>query len=202
VDLRPLGVGPRPTRFRLLTTMCIHWDEVRFGRAVPDRERAIASLLPLSATLAWRGFSREIGADADGPARYDYQHVSRLSPWKQMVGTYTATGPVDRLLARADDRFVVARTGDEVALAFDAVAAGAPPAGWTRTYVLEAQGYSKEMDVHSVSPDRVGPLPFRAMRHYPPAPEDRPANPDPDQPDQRVVTRAIPRLESLLVPED
>jgi len=200
VDLRPLR-SHRALRLRLVTTMCIHWDEVRFARAAKTPARTVAPLVPLSATLAWRGFSREIAADDDRPALYDYQRVSRISPWKQMVGTYTATGPVDRLLARADDRFVVARTGDEVALAFDATAAGTPPAGWTRTYVLQAEGYSKEMDLHSVSPDRVGPLPFRGMRHYPPAPDDRTAAHDLDATDTRVVARPIPRLESLLAPE-
>jgi len=95
---------------------------------------------------------------------------------------------------------VVAASGDEIALSFDATGASVPRRGSARTYLLQAEGYSKEMDLHSVSPDNVGPLPFRAMRAYPPAPGDRrPAAADDAR--TRVIARPIPRLESLLVAE-
>jgi hypothetical protein len=97
---------------------------------------------------------------------------------------------------------VIAGPGDEVALSFDAAAAGTPPPGWERTYLLQADGFSKEMDLHSVSPDAVGPLPFRAMRQYPPAPgEATPHDTAEGTAASRSVVRAIPRLESLLVPD-
>jgi hypothetical protein len=41
------------------------------------------------------------------------------------------------------------------------------PAGWTRTYLLYSDGFSKEMDINSASPDQVTPLPFHGMSRYP-----------------------------------
>ncbi len=41
------------------------------------------------------------------------------------------------------------------------------PDGWTRTYLLLGDGYSKEMDINSSSPDVVMPLPYRGMTSYP-----------------------------------
>jgi hypothetical protein len=84
-----------------------------------------------------------------------------------MVGRYTRTGDVRSLLARTDDLFVIAKPGDELSLSFDAVAEQPLPQGWTRTFLLVADGFSKEMDINSASPDRVEPLPFHAMTTYP-----------------------------------
>ncbi|HEV3141639.1 MAG TPA: hypothetical protein VGY57_14040, partial [Vicinamibacterales bacterium] len=44
------------------------------------------------------------------------------------------------------------------------------------TFLMLADGFSKEMDVNSASPDRVGPLPFHRMTRYPyEAPEHYPS---------------------------
>ena len=63
--------------------------------------------------------------------------------------------------------FVISRPGDEIALSFDATALPPLAPGWTRTFLLYANGYSKEMNLDSASPDTVGPLPFHAMTKYP-----------------------------------
>ena len=103
------------------------------------------------------------------------------------------------LLVKTDDQFVIAKTGDEVALEFDA-AAGALPSGWTRTYLLQGDGFSKEMDINSASPDTVDPLPFHAMSSYPyPADERYPETPEHRayraQFNTRRVVRSIPSLQ-------
>ena len=69
-------------------------------------------------------------------------------------------------------RGVNATCGDEIALSFDATAAPAPPKGWTRTFLLHVDGFSKEMDLHSASPDLADPLPFHGMQAYPYSPAD------------------------------
>ena len=71
------------------------------------------------------------------------------------------------LLRATDDMFVVSRPGDEIALSFDASALPPLPAGWTRTFLLYSDGYSKEMDLNSASPDQAWPLPFHRMTTYP-----------------------------------
>ncbi|HEX5965036.1 MAG TPA: hypothetical protein VFY51_03865, partial [Pyrinomonadaceae bacterium] len=72
-----------------------------------------------------------------------------------------------QLLNSIDDIFAISRPGDEFILSFDAGKLPALPAGWTRTFLLYADGFSKEMDINSASPDQVGPLPFHAMSKYP-----------------------------------
>ena len=59
----------------------------------------------------------------------------------------------------ADD----SRCGDEIALSFEASALPPLPGGWRRTFLLYADGFSKEMDVNSASPDVLEPLPFHGM---------------------------------------
>jgi len=93
--------------------------------------------------------------------------VSFTSPWKVMTGRYTREGDVRELLNSIDDMFAISRPGDEFILSFDATKLPALPEGWTRTFLLYADGFSKEMDINSASPDQVGPLPFHAMSKYP-----------------------------------
>jgi Flp pilus assembly protein TadD len=168
---------------RIVTNMRVYWDQVLVdasgqARAVDlgglERHRPLpatalsAVRLGLSdARLRWRGFSAEVLPQGRPPVSYDYQSVSTESPWKVMPGRYTREGDVLELLAAQDDRFVVSEPGDEVTLSFDARALTPIAAGWTHTYLLFAQGYSKEMDVNSASPDTVDPLPFAGMPKYP-----------------------------------
>ena len=84
------------------------------------------------------------------------------SPWKVMPGRYTRVGDVRELLLSADDMFVISKPGDEIRLSFDARKLPPLRAGWTRTFLLYADGFSKEMDINSASPDQVWPLPFMA----------------------------------------
>ena len=71
--------------------------------------------------------------------------------------------------------YVVSKPGDELALSFDAAQLKPLPAGWTRTFLLYADGFSKEMDINSASPHEVAPLPFHGMKRYPyAAPESYP----------------------------
>ena len=85
-----------------------------------------------------------------------------------MPGRYTREGDVRPLLARVRRhvrRFAARATRSRSS--FDASALPPLPAGWARTFLLYADGYSKEMDINSASPHDVGPLPFHAMTRYP-----------------------------------
>ncbi len=151
---------------RLTTNMRIYWDQIQVGDTVRTDGFAQQVAEPRSATLRERGFSAEVRPDGEDPPGYDYTRVSQQSPWKVFSGSYTRVGDVLPLLTQADDQFVIGKTGDEVALEFDA--ATAPLAsGMSRTYLLHGDGYSKEMDVNSASPDGVEPLPFHGMSGYP-----------------------------------
>jgi tetratricopeptide (TPR) repeat protein len=168
------ALGPS-RRARIVTSMRVYWDHAQV--AAPAREVKLAplALAPLVATLGERGFSAEVSADGREPWGYDYARVTGLSPWKTLPGRYTRLGDVRALLAAADDRMVVAKPGDEVALSFDARSLPALRPGWTRTFLLRGDGFSKEMDLHSASPDVVLPLPFHGMKRYPYAESELPA---------------------------
>ena len=188
----------RSREVRILTNMRIYWDQIQIAASDASAPK-LTRLDPASADVHWRGFSRETTPDGREPIGYDYDRVSTITPWKMFVGRYTREGDVRDLVRRVDDMFVISRPGDEIALSFDATALPPLAAGWTRTFLLYAHGYSKEMNPRSASPDTVGPLPFRAMTKYPYGADEH----YPDTPahreyleryNTRVVSKAIGEL--------
>jgi Tfp pilus assembly protein PilF len=159
------------TEIRIVTTLRVYWDQILVDTSEPA-PYSISRLDPLEARLRWRGFSTEIAPDGRPPFTYDYHRVLPVAPWKTMPGRYTREGDVAPLLVASDDRFVVSAPGDEVALAFAARALPPLPGGWTRTFLLYVDGFSKEMNLHSASPDRLEPLPFHRMSRYPYSPPE------------------------------
>jgi len=152
---------------RIVTNMRIYWDQILVDTSRADAPVKLTRLNPSVANLRWRGFSREYSPDGHQPMGYDYNEISYTSPWKVMTGRYTREGDVRELLLASDDMFVISRPGDELSISFAADLLPALPQGWTRTFLLYADGFSKEMDVNSASPDQVGPLPFHGMSKYP-----------------------------------
>jgi Tfp pilus assembly protein PilF len=185
---------------RIRTTMRIYWDQVLVDTSDGKAPYRIARLDPVTADLRWRGFSAETTPDEREPYGYDYARVSARSPWKLLPGRYTREGAVGPLLLQSDDMFVVSRAGDEIALSFDASALPALSEGWTRTFLLYADGFSKEMNLSSSSPDELLPLPFHGMTQYPyVAPEAYPSTPAHrdyiESYNTRIVPRSIPSLD-------
>jgi hypothetical protein len=166
VDLEDVDLGPS-RRVRVVTSMRVYWDEAKLAVPAPSPGLEPAVLEPLRADLRERGFSAETSPDGREPFEYDYTRVSWRSPWKTLPGLYTREGDVRPLLASTDDLFVISKPGDELALSFDATTLPEPPAGWTRTFLLLGDGFSKEMDINSASPDAVRPLPWHGMPSYP-----------------------------------
>jgi Tfp pilus assembly protein PilF len=179
-------------RVRIVTSMRIYWDAARVAVRDDTVGPVLTRLAPAEATLRWRGFSAI--ASREEPLTFDYDRVTPDSPWKQMPGRYTREGDVRELVRDVDDRFVVSRPGDELALAFDE--ASLPPLrpGWTRTFLLHSDGFSKEMDINSASPDQAWPLPRHGMPGYP-ATAQAVAEPEwVTRYNTRVVGRQVPRL--------
>jgi Tfp pilus assembly protein PilF len=152
---------------RIVTNMRIYWDQILVDTSGGNFPLRLTRLDPAVAELRWRGFSLEHSPDGRQPLSYDYKQVSFTSPWKVMTGRYTREGDVRELVLGSDDMFVISRPGDEIELSFAAEKLPALPRGWTRTFLLYADGFSKEMDINSASPDQVGPLPFHGMSRYP-----------------------------------
>jgi tetratricopeptide (TPR) repeat protein len=183
---------------RIATTLRVYWDQIVVDTSSPVATTA-ARLDPQIATLRWRGYSAETTPDGREPFGFDYERVLPQAPWKTMPGLYTRFGDVTPLLSASDDRFVVSAPGDEIALSFDAASFAPLPDGWTRTLLLYVDGFSKEMNLRSASPDRLDPLPFHGMTRYPYPPRERyPETPDHDRYRSSYNTRRvggpIPRL--------
>ncbi|HYP25906.1 MAG TPA: FG-GAP-like repeat-containing protein [Blastocatellia bacterium] len=191
----------RSREVRIRTNMRIYWDQALVDTSEGDAPVEMARLEAVRADLRWRGFSAEVTPDGREPFGYDYDRVSPTSPWKVMAGRYTREGDVRELVSETDDIFIISRPGDEVALSFDAAGLPPLPSGWKRTFLLYADGFSKEMDINSASPDQVLPLPFHGMTGYPyPPPEAYPMTPKRraylERYNTRVVTSTVPPIET------
>ncbi|HKS30282.1 MAG TPA: FG-GAP-like repeat-containing protein [Pyrinomonadaceae bacterium] len=205
VDLTGKFIGPG-REVRIKTNMRILWDEILVDTSGGDYPAELTRLDPAGAELRWRGFSREVTPDGREPFGYDYEQVSFTSPWKVMPGRYTREGDVRELLLSSDDMFVISRPGDALSLWFDARRLPPLRAGWTRTFLLYSDGYSKEMDINSAIPDQVGPLPFHGMTKYPyTAPEAYPMTEARraymERYNTRVVTSEVPSIDAVLIGE-
>lgn len=189
---------------RIVTNMRILWDQVLVDTSDEKTPIGMTRLDPVLANLRWRGFSHEVTPDGREPFGYDYRKITFTSPWKVMPGRYTREGDVRELLIKSDDMFVISRPGDEISLSFDARKLPALRAGWTRTFLLFADGYSKEMDINSAIPDQVSPLPFHAMTKYPYAdsetyPMTAARRAYIEKYNTRVVTVEVPSIDSVLI---
>jgi tetratricopeptide (TPR) repeat protein len=204
VDLRG-KLRPDEREIRILTNMRIYWDQVLVDASGGGAPTRVTRIDPVRADLRWRGFSAETSADGRQPFGYDYSRVSPQSPWKVMTGRYTREGDVRELLRKADDMFVIARPGDEIALSFAADALPPLEPGRRRTFLLHSDGFSKEMDIGSATPYTVEPLPFHAMRRYPYGSDEHYLRSDAHRAYQeryntRVVGRSVPPLETSREP--
>lgn len=190
---------------RIVTNMKTLWDKAAVdvsGDAAKDLR--VTKLNPQTADLRERGYSLEVKPDGKEPVLADYNTVLRDGRWKYFAGTFTRTGDVVPLVSQADDVFVISKTGDELALTFDAASLPPLEKGMKRTFLLYSVGYSKEMDINSASPDAVLPLPFRAMKKYPyGADEQFPMTDEKrriyDEYTTRRVRTTLPRIESFLL---
>jgi tetratricopeptide (TPR) repeat protein len=153
---------------RIETNYKTYWDKIAIDTSDAADVKKI-ELNPTNADLRERGFSTEnIINKMIAP---DYEKVLSDGRWKYFAGHYTRTGDVKPLLNQIDDVFVISKTGDELVLSFDALPE--LPAGKKYTFLLFADGYSKEMDINSASPEAVFPLPFKGMSKYPYGAEER-----------------------------
>jgi FG-GAP-like repeat/ASPIC and UnbV len=171
-EVTGLVEGPS-CRLRIRTNLQIHWDEIAIaplaGIAKPgDKDRVrVMNLTPTQATLAARGFMRELKPHGPtGPVEYDDSQTERVevTPWRGML---TRLGDVTELLLTDEDQFAVCGPGEELTIAFDASKLPAVPAGYSRSYVLRSWGYSKDTAPTTVTGGLVEPLPFRGAKNFP-----------------------------------
>ncbi len=171
-------------RLRIRSSMELYWDQVFFTVDEEDAETQSQDCSLAAADLHYRGFSRRTYADnalfRDGhaPEGYDYDSVTTVPRWNEMLGRFTRYGEVLALLGSQDDQMVVMGPGDELSVEF-VVPDKEIPAGWKRDFVLYNVGWDKDADLSTVYGQSSEPYPFKAMTRYPLAPdESQPSSPE------------------------
>jgi tetratricopeptide (TPR) repeat protein len=203
LDVTGRLAGPA-CRIRLRTNMTIYWDQIYIA---PLRQRTPASAVSRdgnkpgiyratmfdvsAATLEVCGCAQEYTPDGRRPSIYDHDRHEAV-PLTHWSGHLTRLGDVTELLQERDDRFVIFGPGEEVTVRFDARGLPALPAGWRRSFVLRAWGYSKDNGPFTATGGTVEPLPFQGMSRYPYGPEEHyPRDPFHEEYRWRYNTRAV-----------
>ncbi len=155
VPLENLPTGT--TALRIRTNLEVYWDRIAIAFAQPLPSVQIENLVLLGAQVAKTGFPLRTTGKQHKPY-YDYERRSPFWDTRYMAGFYTRLGPADALVAKWDDAVAVIGPGEEVHLEFAAPAQPTPP-GWTRYYVLQTRGWTKDMDLFTKDGETVGPLP-------------------------------------------
>ena len=167
VDLSgKLPAGAR--KIRITSNLQIYWDEMLVDNG-PARDKEVRTTeLPLSqATLAFRGYPRQVDGQTPGDLTYRYEEVSTTGPFSRFRGSYTQYGDVTPLLTSIDNQFAIFGTGEDIDAEFDTAALPALPKGWQRDYFFYANGFVKDMDFYEAIPFTVAEMPFHGMTAYP-----------------------------------
>ncbi len=157
-------------RIRVATNAAVYWDQFLIGSAV-EEVAAIHRLAPTGGDLHWRGYPEHTSINGTFAFTYEYGNLKQTAPWGSHSGSYTRFGDVTPLIAEVDDRFAILFHGDEVTVEFQDTLPEIS-AGHTRSFLLYADGFGKDMDYHSAYSLSVEPLPFHGMSGYPYAPDE------------------------------
>ena len=169
IDLDGIFEPGTERKVRLATSMEIYWNQIQWGRSVPDMNLEKQTLAFSKAELRYRGFS-----DVERPSRFqpeipNYQKVAGTTPmWSDLKGFYTRFGEVGELLNEIDDRYVIMNAGDELVFEFPALEE--PEEGQNRDFVLVGDGWVKDGDYNTGFSTTVLPLPYHGMEDYSRAP--------------------------------
>jgi Tfp pilus assembly protein PilF len=165
----PRALCGKSTRLRIATNFEIYWDRIAVGDAAESPPAKSFRLTLLGADLHFRGFSRLVRGERGKPPWYDYSEVSPEAPWQPQQGLLTRYGDVLPLLNTADDRLVVFGPGDELTLMFSLPPE--LPSGLERDFILRLDGWIKDGNSSTYTGDSIEPLPYHAMKSYPPVAE-------------------------------
>jgi tetratricopeptide (TPR) repeat protein len=167
IDLQGLFAASGPRRARLSTNMEIFWDRLGWALGRPDVQVSPRRMVPETAELRYRGYSRTGQQDRSSPELPTYALEGTAPRWRDLEGYYTRLGDVRELLLNVDDRYVIMNAGDELALRFPA----APPAaGAIRDFVMVTDGWEKDGDFNTTFSGTVLPLPTHTNPRYDNAP--------------------------------
>lgn len=155
LPLPPLPAGT--TDLRLRTNQEIYWDRIEVVAIEPCPEARRSELPLVEASLAQTGFALRTTGPQHLP-HYDYARLAPVWDTRSQAGRYTELGPVEELLEKADGATVIFGPGEEMHLEFSAPTESLT-ANYQRSFVLEVEGWCKDMDLYTKDGDTIGPLP-------------------------------------------
>ncbi len=159
---------PHDRRIRIVTNMQIYWDHIFFSSGTINSPVNSYEIKMVKAELNYHGYSATFRKEGPfGPFWLDYNTVTTGQKWRDLTGYYTRYGDVISLLEKADDQYIIANSGDEVSLEFDAKSLPAIDRGWKRDFLIYSEGWVKDGDLNTVHGQTVEPLPFHNMPSYP-----------------------------------
>lgn len=154
----PLPKLPKDCRrLRLRTNQEIYWDRVAVVYARPCPEAKVVQLPLVAARMEQIGFPER----ADGPQHLPGYLFTNRRPAADMhiqEGLYTRIGPVNELLTDRDNAVAIFGPGEGVHIEFSEPETEIQ-AGWTRVFVVEVEGWCKDMDLYTKDGETVGPMP-------------------------------------------
>ena len=155
------------TTLRLRSTNEIYHDRVQVAWFEPCPEAVRRPSPLLAASVAESGFARRPPLPQRRPW-YDYDRRLPLWDVRFQYGFYTAFGECTPLLRETDDAVAIFGGGEEVRLEFEAELPSPSP-GWSRAWVLELDGWCKDMDPFTGAGETLEPLPTREATASSPA---------------------------------
>ncbi|WP_197531754.1 FG-GAP-like repeat-containing protein [Posidoniimonas corsicana] len=147
------------TRLRISSNMLVYWDRLLLvdRASCPEAKRRAMRLR--SASVADVGFAAR-RVDENRLSVYDYDDRPPLGDTRHPAGYYTEFGVATPLIEATDDAVAIIGPGEELHINFEAPSKP-PPSGWTRQWVLEADGWCKDADLFTENAGTVAPLPRR-----------------------------------------
>jgi hypothetical protein len=155
LPLPPLPPGTR--ELRLSTNQEVYWDRVVVAVAEEGSQIQRRELRLTVARVEQPGFALR----TTGPQRlpsYDWARRAPLWDTRFQTGRYTRFGNALELVAATDDAVAIFGPGEAVHLEFETPAEDLAP-GWTRVFILEIDGWCKDMDRFTKDGATVAPLP-------------------------------------------
>jgi hypothetical protein len=152
-----VGLPGGTCRLRISTNQEIYWDHFTVVYVLENSEVQRHELKLTAAECEQMGFPRRYTYPQRRPY-YDYD--DRLPFWdtRYQEGYYTRFGPVEELIEKTDNAVVIFGAGEGVHLEF--LTHPQPPRkGWTRVYIVETDGWCKDMDLYTDTGETIEPVP-------------------------------------------
>ena len=153
----PLSSLPEGTKsLRLRSNLQVYYDRVSVVFVEPLEDYRKITLPLAEAKLGKNGFAKRTTLAQFRP-HYDYAEAQPFWDTRYTSGLYTRLGHVEELVAAPDDAVAIIGPGEEVE--FEFTASEPLTEGWNRVFVLETNGWAKDMDLFTRDGETVEPMP-------------------------------------------